>query len=438
MASRSERGVVALTAAALVPVWLFRYFPTQDGPSHVYNAFILARLGDASSDVLRQYFTLNARLVPNLTMYAVMAPLTRLVPPLLVQQFMLSLCVIAVPAAVVFLQRETKGEVDGAAFLGVALAYSALFFLGFFNFILGAALFLVIVALAHRPERTWRVYGLLALTYFTHVLPFAAAVLALTIIDATRKRWRVFAELSPAFAILGWDALHRIGAMREYRSIGWHLRHLLDLGPFVYFGAAHVWIARVALVLIVAAIVMSRRRPALVYVTASLFLLYWILPWGYGAGGWSLGGWINDRLLFLALLTLPGWVELPRRLGPVLLLLAVMHLGITAVEIARFHRRMAWIDAARPLVRPHSTLARLGGAAETLHVGSYLALNEDVVSLDNYEARLPDFPVTFRRDAPARPPDYVLVWNDARVRNVSGYRILYTGEEIRLFVRAGL
>ena len=94
-----ERLCALATAAALVPIWIFRYFPTQDGPSHLYNAFVLSHYFDVSSVVTHTYFVLNARLFPNWTTYIVMALLVRVFPPLIVQQIILSLCVIAIPAA---------------------------------------------------------------------------------------------------------------------------------------------------------------------------------------------------------------------------------------------------------------------------------------------------------------------------------------------------
>jgi hypothetical protein len=37
---------VPVTALYLAPMWLFKYFPSQDGPSHLDNAFMLAHYHD--------------------------------------------------------------------------------------------------------------------------------------------------------------------------------------------------------------------------------------------------------------------------------------------------------------------------------------------------------------------------------------------------------
>lgn len=442
--ARFERLIAALTALALLPVWLFRFFPTQDGPSHLYNAFVLAHLGDAASTTLRDFYVINARPFPNWTMYLVMAPLTRVLPPLVVQQIVISLCVIAIPAAVVYLQKSFKGAVDAMGLLGVLLAYNAMLFLGFFNFVLGAALFLVILGFrARRGGRLPALYALLAAAYFTHAMAFAAAVASIVLFDVLQRRWRVILELAPALLVLNWDSFRRFGAAREWRPIGWHIGNVVTLNPFVYLDLdAHVWIARAAFLLIALCVVRGvwARAPGakVSFISAALFLCYCFSPWGYGAGGWSLGGWVSDRFLFLTLLTLPAWVTVPKKAAYAFVVLIVCHFALTARDVDRFHKRISLINNAMDYVRPHSTLYRLGGHAETLHVGSYLALQQDVVSLDNYEAHLPDFPVAFRRDVPKRPPDYLVVWSDARVRNVSAYRILYSAGDIRLFGRAGL
>jgi len=70
-----------------------------------------------------------------------------------------------------------------------------------------------------------------------------------------------------------------------------------------------------------------------------------------------------------------------------------------------------------------------------LHVGAYLALRPDVVDLDNYEGRLVYFPISFRPNAPQRPPNYLVVWSGAHVRKVAGYREIFRNEHIRLMER---
>jgi hypothetical protein len=46
---------LALLALHVVPLWLFPFFPSQDGPSHLENAIILRNY--LHSDLLQDFYT---------------------------------------------------------------------------------------------------------------------------------------------------------------------------------------------------------------------------------------------------------------------------------------------------------------------------------------------------------------------------------------------
>ena len=430
------RRVYALaTAAALVPIWIFKYFPTQDGPSHLYNAFVLAHYFDASSIILREYITINTHIFPNWTTYLIMAPLLRILPPLVVQQIVLSICVISIPASVVYLQKSFKPAADPTALLGVLLAFSYVLFMGFFNFIVGAALFIFTIGFWWRRRNgryLYALYALLIAIYLSHGLAFAATLVAIAILAATERRWRVFAELAPAVVLLITDAVARTQGQPLFRSFMWHLRQL----PAFFTGG---WIV---LAILAFGVVWGRAsaRP-MVFVSAALFVAYFVMPWGYLAGGQQLPvGWVSERLLFLAMLTLPAWIALPRpAIATAIFLIAIAaHIGMTSIQIAKLNRYIAAVMKCAPLVRPHSTIQTFIPASNmtpqvtpTLHLTSYFGLQADVVDLDDYEARLPDFPLAYRPTLPARPPDAVAIWRGAQVRAI-GYREVCSGGDLRL------
>ena len=438
-----ERLCAAATAAALIPIWLFRWFPTQDGPSHLYNAFVLARYGDAASVIVRSYFQLNLRLFPNWTAYFLMAPLTRILPPLVAQQIVLSICVISIPAAVVYLQKSFKPAADPTALLGVLLAFSYVLFMGFFNFVIGAALFAIATGFWWRRRSgryLYGLYGLLIAIYLSHGLAFAVTLLAIGILAAVERRWRVCVELAPAFLLFVLDAITRPQGQPLFRSFQWHVRQLL-----AFFAAGHIAIAAMTLVIvivgIIAAFVRSPPNPVAI-VSLVLLLAYFVLPWGYSGGGWVQAGWINERLLFLTILTLPAWIVLPRP-APSMTLLTIAiaaHLGVTSLQIAKINGYIREITRCAALIRPHTTIQTFFPMADvspqvtpTLHLTAYLGLQTDVVDLDDYEARLPDFPLAYRPHLPSRPPDYVVAWRRAQVPAMVGYEVIFENAAIRLY-----
>jgi len=302
---------------------------------------------------------LNARLFPNWTTYIVMALLIRVFPPLIVQQIILSLCVIAIPAAVVYLQKSFKPAADATALLGVLLAFSYIFFMGFFNFIIGAALFIFATGFWWRRRNAryiYALYALLIVIYLSHGLAFAATLMAISILAITERRWRVLLELTPAYVVFVVDALARTSGKAVFHTFMWHVRQV----P-AFFAAGHIVIAWTTTALVAAGIVYAIwRRVArqMALVSAALLIAYFVMPWGYSAGGWVQAGWINERLLFLTILTLPAWITLPRpAIATTLFLIAIAaHIGLTSIQIAKLNRYIADIAKCAPLIRPHSTI----------------------------------------------------------------------------------
>jgi hypothetical protein len=62
MEPRSVFAVVCVVL--LLPLWCFPFVPTQDGPSHLYNAYVLGNFYDP---FYAAYYKVNWRAFPNWT-----------------------------------------------------------------------------------------------------------------------------------------------------------------------------------------------------------------------------------------------------------------------------------------------------------------------------------------------------------------------------------
>ena len=67
--------IASLIILHILPIWIFRYFPSQDGPAHVYNAYILNSMPSTESILLRDYYQVNLALFPNWISHLVLAGL---------------------------------------------------------------------------------------------------------------------------------------------------------------------------------------------------------------------------------------------------------------------------------------------------------------------------------------------------------------------------
>jgi hypothetical protein len=123
---------LALIIMHLMPIWAFKYFPSQDGPAHVNNANIIREYHDRP--LFRKYYSLNKDLVPNWFGHLVMAGLMYLIPALVAEKMLLSGYVILLPISLCYVLRTIRPD---GAFLTVLIfpfVYSFLLHMGFYNF----------------------------------------------------------------------------------------------------------------------------------------------------------------------------------------------------------------------------------------------------------------------------------------------------------------
>ena len=102
--------VIALLVAHLLPLWVFKYFPSQDGASHIYNAYLLKEYNDPAMYKVRECFELNLTLFPNWFSHALMAGLMFLVSPIIAEKILLTLCIALAPLSLFYCLRAIDGS----------------------------------------------------------------------------------------------------------------------------------------------------------------------------------------------------------------------------------------------------------------------------------------------------------------------------------------
>jgi hypothetical protein len=133
--------VVALIPA-LAAVWTVPGFVTQDGSAHVYNARILASSWDPGSP-FRDVYTIQWQPIPNWAGHLALASLVAILPARSADRIMISLTLIGLGAAILWLRVRIAGtrHLPVAAVLAALLAMNITWLLGFTSFLLGAGLF---------------------------------------------------------------------------------------------------------------------------------------------------------------------------------------------------------------------------------------------------------------------------------------------------------
>ena len=352
--------IASLIILHILPIWVFRYFPSQDGPAHVYNAYVLNSMPSTESVLLRDYYQVNLALFPNWISHLVLAGLMYIVPPLIAEKILLSLIIGLLPISFFYFlnystnrtNREINFNLYG--FFGFLFSYHYLLHMGFYNFSLSVSLYFFTLGYFSRyyaemaldrsgiPKLSLLLL-LCLMTYFCHILSFTLVVLSLTLFSVVKfyprhdeswaSKWRQIAAILIALTLLYLIVLNYlrtsgINQKNQQEEIGqiwarlsnpdkWF--YLLNTQVLVYFTDAHQLITRMMLVLLGLLFIVTIYRRYIQKISGTspeisdqrdlpylmlsglLTLVYFVMPWSIGSGAW-----INDRIsLFILPVLLP-------------------------------------------------------------------------------------------------------------------------------------
>ena len=404
----------------LLPIWIFSYFPSQDGASHVYNGLVLKEYGQHENYKMRDAWQLNITIFPNWLSHIMLAALLYVFPPVMAEKVFLTIAVGMIPIAFFyFLNAVHTGRKDRFLFawLGFPFAYNYLLYMGFYNFELSISFFFFSFGYWWKHKDNMQIkhlsilYLLLLLTYLSHIASYGLVVLGISVAagfiwgsESIVEAWRVRKQraadvfkqftltIKPLFRFLLYMVpiyfvlmeyylqslkQHRTG---NHRGMEWIWDYFLGVKSIVYFTDWHVHVNYFLLTVLVIAIVLSvgyriyrksqLRRTDVFLVIALLFTYMFIkAPWSYGPGGW-----INDRIHIYILLMLAPWLVVDMhkyiRNGIVMFLIAftLLHCGRTAYDHGRISSEITELVSGAKLIEPHSTFThRTGGWHKSVH-----------------------------------------------------------------------
>ena len=313
--------VIVLIVLHLLPVWGFKYFPTQDGASHIYNSYVVKEYHNHENYRLREVYELNATIFPNWTSHALLVVLLYVFPPLVCEKIVLTLCIGLLPLSLFyFLNRvEKKNIVFGL--LGFIFAYNYLLHMGFYNFVLSMSLFFFTMGYWWRVKDKLRltniivIYVLSLVTYLTHYHSYAVLIMSLTFF--------------PLF-LSAYDVLHRVWSHKETSQ------------PFMHRLKVSV----------------GRHKPTLTFIGSLipayfiLFSYYFYLSNNHGGNSNHKGfEWLNDY--FFGMKSLVSFRDDHVLIGRVLLLFFAIAIVLTITnriwQCYKFHKSEAWKETGERL-----------------------------------------------------------------------------------------
>ncbi len=385
---------IILMLAAVAPIWAFEYFPSQDGPSHVYNAHVLLHLDDAPYS---RVYTADWSPVPNMLGTALLVGLGALVGVGIAEKLLLTLIVVGFSAGFLWLVRGDQKRAPPLALLGPMLAFNYPLHMGFYSFCLGMAL-VPWAWEASRRQHAIAVGALAVVAWFAHLVP-ALLILVGGVVFHPRRSW----TLLPAVGLVIWYATGFSGG----DSVRWPLGKLIDVLISLRVTASYVgaqeWLG-MGIAVALAGLIGWRLRMGEIdarwlIIAAAALVLYLALPDG-SAGHWFL----SERLSlapWLALAPLAVVDRFPRTQLTVFACVTLGSLAATLPHTENINAELADYTSMATEVETGSTLLplafdnpddpRFERARVFMHPAGWYGVRRSAVDAGNYEAQTDHF-----------------------------------------------
>lgn len=447
-----------LLALHVLPLCGGYYFPTADGPTHLYNAWLWKAMLLQPGHPAHQVVAFNPNPEPNYLSHLLLASLLTLAPPWLAEKLLLLLYVVGLPLALRYALRSAGQAGAGwLAVLGFPLVYSVVLVWGFYNFCLSLILLLLASGYWQRHTGRWRpatiagLTGLLMLLYAAHPMTYLVSGLLLGLLAVVAYRAQpaqLLTELGilllthfPTLLLLAWYAAHKGTAIAQPAlDYGTNLWEWFRLEPIHYFGSAEAtyrWLlAGLLTVCVVATCAQVLRRqvagwPLLPWALGVALLLgaYIAMPDAIAGGSITRPRWgLLSYLALLAGLATVPWSPRWRLIGLSSgTLVAALLLGFRLPKFKDFQAGVQEYESLAPYLRRGATILPIAYDTENrlpdaldIHTYipvlseaiNYLATERQLVSYENYEASTGYFPLVWR---PGKVPLLSAVQRPARL-----------------------
>ncbi|MBS1793984.1 MAG: hypothetical protein JSS81_09025 [Acidobacteria bacterium] len=192
-----------LVVIAVLPVWSVDYFINQDGSGHLYGSYLILEIFRKTPETLR-FFALNSISIPNSSGHWLLAFLLLFFNPFLTTKIIVTLTFAGFVAAAGWLRQKTAPGAEGlktSLLFGAVLGFNWLWFLGFYNFIIGVVCLAATVGLFFHwreelnPKRLLLIAGLLLIAYLSHIVSFMILSGTLFLLAVTVSREKIFKNL---------------------------------------------------------------------------------------------------------------------------------------------------------------------------------------------------------------------------------------------------
>ncbi len=432
----------------MLPVLLFRFFPTMDGAAHLYNSNIISELAFNNSSKMAYYFVFNDTIVPNWLGHFVLAILNLFLSGSWAEKIFLLSYLFLLPYS--FRKLTSQYSNVYLSYLIFPFCYTSLFYLGFYNLSISFILLFASIFYWKKNEVQWTyknlffLFLLISLTYFAHIFIYAILLFTLFLMlsqDVLRSflskkytfqailsiYWKKYLALFFAALptlILFFLFVKNVHFESEEKRIanGELIRWIKDVRPLIALMGEevrfteiyyHLLIALSSIVLFLDIQQISSKNEKKSYknhflekislpknvfliVGVLVLILYFVVPDSASAG------MMSERLCLLFFIFMVLWLSIqafPLWLSKFsILVVLIVNFGLLARYIKAtkaYNTEATSIYEAANYIEPYSVVLPLNNSENWLdgHFSNYIGTDKPLVILENYEANTAWFPI---------------------------------------------
>jgi hypothetical protein len=431
------------------PILIFQYYPTLDGPTHLYNANLLKEILINRNEHVQQFFALNHEIVPNWTSHFILVLFRLVFSPVLSNKIFLLIIAIGLPLSIFsFITRITPQNKLLTVF-SLPFVYIYLFGLGFYNYCLSLVLLFITLNYwihnkKHKPIlKILVMFILVTISYFSHIYLFITLLVAvgfytiyqlisqIILNEKKYQKYLIDLLLLLAISLPALILLYKFLIVKEVPSLNNRLpvaelvKYIVDVKPIIIHNyLAEVKFTRILFILVLVLFTYSafkffielkhfQLKQSLLSIKTYLFLitLIFLFLFIFYSNPDSDGGYIPVRICTILYLFIFCWLSTLNYPGFIKIISFITILIINFSVLMIEHKSLAEEDRlgkkfieASLFVKENSTIlpVRHWDKMLDLHYAHLLGLNKPVVILENYEATTCHFPVVWN---PAGVPE---------------------------------
>ena len=431
----------------LLPVLVFKFFPTVDGPAHLYNSRLIIELFWQTGP-LDTYFSFN-EITPNWLGHILLSFFQLIFPAYIAEKCLLLIYFIGFPISFRAFIKSQPYHNNALIYFVFPFTYSFLLFYGFYNFHIGLVLFFWALQIWMKYINSFtikRIFFLMLLTTLmclSHLVVFGVFVLTVAIINLRElkglfkqykvSRKQLFNNLIHQFLALSIGLLITIkfiftnvinNTIPSFIKSSVLLKWLTQIQPAkgIEYGKEDIftrWIF-IIIILLISYLVYSKIKRFILtqnkggfssifklkihlwlIMSITFLIALFIVPDNIGAMGF-----MSSRMLLFFFLFLIAWLS-TKKFHAWLTILVFIIINYVNIALLNIYYKSAKnnniitndISNASLKIEPFKTVLPINTNDYWLygHISNYLGIDKPIVILENYEASLDYFPLKWNR-----------------------------------------